>query len=119
MKREGTLERSKDLGWRRVGKWKTLEIQETDGDECQRPPGMLETGTCKQWHSRSQHNILPNHPRQRGLEGKVGPPECGTGLREREYENRAGQGLCSSWYQTKLCIQVPCRQVFVCLLFYT
>lgn len=84
-----------------------------DGDECQRPPGMLETGTCKQWHSRSQHNILPNHPRQRGLEGKVGPPECGTGLREREYENRAGQGLCSSLVSNKTLYPGP-LQAGVC-----
>lgn len=92
---------------------KTLEIQEMDGDECQRPPGMPETGTCKQWHSRSHHNILPNHPRQRGLEGKVGPPECGTGLREREHENRAGQGLCSSLVSKKTLYPGP-LQASVC-----
>lgn len=29
------------------------------------------------------------------LERKVGPPECGAGLRVSEHENRAGQALCS------------------------
>lgn len=97
---------------------KTLENQEMDGDECQRPPGDHGSGCLRQAPASSGTagaNVTsrPTTPGRGDRRGRWDPLDVALGWERGSVRTGQGKDSALLWYQTKLCIQVPCRQVFV------